>query len=157
MRDDASFRLMLGVVVASLAVVRAYYQMQSRRAGPVKQFESSTNIALRSVAGLAGFAALIVCLVKPEWLAWASLPLWPALRWAGAPLGMASALMLVWVHHELGRNFSGTLHLRAEHTLVTSGPYRWIRHPMYTALYVVRSRFFCFQPTGSSVPSSWAV
>jgi protein-S-isoprenylcysteine O-methyltransferase Ste14 len=40
------------------------------------------------------------------------------------------------VHTALGDNFSTTLHLRENHTLVTDGPYRWIRHPMYTVLYV---------------------
>ena len=39
--------------------------------------------------------------------------------------------LLVWVHRALGRNFSGTLALRPDHTLVVDGPYRWVRHPMY--------------------------
>jgi protein-S-isoprenylcysteine O-methyltransferase Ste14 len=37
----------------------------------------------------------------------------------------------------LGRNYSTTVHIRPEQSLVTSGPYRYIRHPMYTALITV--------------------
>lgn len=142
MRDDASFRVMLGVVVAGLFVVRAHYHAQSLRSGAVKRFESPLNMALRAVAGLTGITMLILYLAKPEWMAWGSLPLWTWLRWTGAALGLASVSMLAWVHHELGRNFSATLHLRADHTLVTAGPYHWVRHPMYTALYGVGLSFF---------------
>jgi len=142
MPDDAPFRLALGILVALVAVVRTHYQIQARRSGPVTQFESPLNIALRGTAGLAGFAILILYLAKPDLLAWASLALPAWLRWIGAVLGAAAVLLLAWVHHELGRNFSGTLHLRAEHTLVTTGPYRRIRHPMYTALFGIVLSFF---------------
>jgi protein-S-isoprenylcysteine O-methyltransferase Ste14 len=32
----------------------------------------------------------------------------------------------------LGRNITDTVAIRKEHTLVTHGPYRWIRHPLYS-------------------------
>ena len=142
MREDIPFRVALGIVVAAVAAVRTFYQIQARRSGPATQFESPLNIALRSVAGLAGIAILILYLAKPDLLAWAALPLPAWLRWLGVPLGVAGALLLAWVHRELGRNFSGTLHLRAEHTLVTSEPYRRTRHPMYTAFFGVVLSFF---------------
>ena len=39
----------------------------------------------------------------------------------------------------LGKNLTDTVVTRTEHTLVTRGPYRWVRHPFYlaTALAVV--------------------
>ena len=42
--------------------------------------------------------------------------------------------LLLWVHQTLSTNFSGNLEIREHHTLVTTGPYQWIRHPMYTAI-----------------------
>lgn len=142
MPDDAPFRFALGGVIGAVLVVRTYYQIQARHSVPVKQFESPLNIALRAAGGLAGFALLILYLAKPASLAWAALALPAWLRWLGAPLGVAGTLLLAWVHHELGRNFSGTLHLRAEHTLVIAGPYRRVRHPMYTAFFGVVLSFF---------------
>src|SRR5262249_7358056 len=46
-------------------------------------------------------------------------------------------LLLVWVQHSLGRRFSPTLQVRREQNLVVAGPYRRIRHPMYTALILL--------------------
>jgi protein-S-isoprenylcysteine O-methyltransferase Ste14 len=44
--------------------------------------------------------------------------------------------LILWIQWALGSNFSTTLHVREEHTLVTFGPYRWVRHPMYSVLFV---------------------
>ena len=56
--------------------------------------------------------------------------------WVGAAL-FAGALWLFYrSHKDLGRNWSVTLELRKEHTLVTSGVYRRVRHPMYSAFWL---------------------
>jgi protein-S-isoprenylcysteine O-methyltransferase Ste14 len=68
---------------------------------------------------------------------------WPAVRflpralvwfWIGFVLvasGLGfSVLARVW----LGGNWSGTVTLKQDHELIRSGPYRWVRHPIYTGL-----------------------
>jgi protein-S-isoprenylcysteine O-methyltransferase Ste14 len=40
----------------------------------------------------------------------------------------------IWARRTLGGNWSGTVTLKVDHELVQSGPYRWIRHPIYTGL-----------------------
>lgn len=37
-----------------------------------------------------------------------------------------------WARSALGRNWSGRVTVKEDHELVTSGPYRWVRHPIYT-------------------------
>ena len=63
-----------------------------------------------------------------------SLPVW------GNVLGIvtfAIALYLFWrSHHDLGKNWSPTLQVREDHTLITNGIYQSIRHPMYTAIWL---------------------
>ena len=57
---------------------------------------------------------------------------WPF--WVGAALTLAGLLFTVWARVHLGRNWSGTVTVKQGHDLVTSGPYRLVRHPIYTGL-----------------------
>jgi protein-S-isoprenylcysteine O-methyltransferase Ste14 len=57
-----------------------------------------------------------------------------------ASIGVAVFALALWIfwsaHRELGRNFSPTLVVREQHTLVTGGIYGYMRHPMYTAFWL---------------------
>ncbi len=64
------------------------------------------------------------------------LPLHARLRWLGSGLIFAGDLLFIWSHSALGRNWSPLLEIRKGHALVTEGPYRFIRHPMYAAIFL---------------------
>lgn len=57
-----------------------------------------------------------------------------ALPLAGTALVAAGLGFALWARWHIGRNWSGTITLKQGHTLVRSGPYRWVRHPIYTGL-----------------------
>ncbi len=59
------------------------------------------------------------------------LPLW--LRVLAVLVALAGAALLAWADKTLGDNLSVTLQVKDDHTLVTTGPYRYIRHPVYAA------------------------
>jgi protein-S-isoprenylcysteine O-methyltransferase Ste14 len=63
------------------------------------------------------------------------LPTW--LRWAGVPVFALAVGLLAWTLRSLGTNLTDTVVTRRAHTLVTHGPYRWIRHPFYDAMALV--------------------
>jgi protein-S-isoprenylcysteine O-methyltransferase Ste14 len=65
-------------------------------------------------------------------MSWAQmeLPFW--LRWAGGFLMLGCVPLIYWVFSSLGKNVTQTVAIRKEHSLVTSGPYRWVRHPLYS-------------------------
>ena len=68
---------------------------------------------------------------------WLSLPLLPRspLRFGGAlALAAAGLAFTVWARVHLGRNWSGSVTLKEGHGLILSGPYAWVRHPIYTGL-----------------------
>jgi protein-S-isoprenylcysteine O-methyltransferase Ste14 len=70
------------------------------------------------------------------WLGFADyrLPGW--IGWVGAAV-FAGGLWLRWrAHRDLGRNYSSTLVVWEGHELVTEGVYRYIRHPIYGALWL---------------------
>jgi len=52
----------------------------------------------------------------------------------GAALVAIGLGFSVWARVLLGRNWSGIVTLKQDHELVRSGPYRWVRHPIYTGL-----------------------
>ena len=62
------------------------------------------------------------------------LPASRALVIAGLAIQAAFALLAVWARRHLGSNWSGEVRIAKEHQLVRTGPYRWVRHPIYTAV-----------------------
>lgn len=62
------------------------------------------------------------------------MPAGPAGSLAGTGLVLLGLLFTVWARVHLGRNWSGIVTLKQDHELIRSGPYRWVRHPIYTGL-----------------------
>ena len=62
------------------------------------------------------------------------LPEGGALVAAGLGLQLASALFAVWARRHLGRNWSYRVETKVDHRLVRTGPYRILRHPIYTGM-----------------------
>lgn len=58
----------------------------------------------------------------------------PALAVIALVLVFAGILFSFWARAHLGRNWSGEVMVKIGHTLITSGPYRWVRHPIYAGM-----------------------
>jgi len=66
-------------------------------------------------------------------IGWAAVPLPIAARWLGAALLALGLALGVWALWHLGPNVTPTAVARPAAKLVTSGPYRWVRHPLYAS------------------------
>ncbi len=120
---------LVGFVVGS--VIRKVYTFRCRGCKATKKRKSLVGIILISAAGV-GLAAPLFYLFSP-WLDFANYDLPGWLGWIGTAV-FAMALFLLWRSHaDLGRNWSAILQIRQEHSLITDGIYRHIRHPMYAA------------------------
>jgi protein-S-isoprenylcysteine O-methyltransferase Ste14 len=115
--------------------IGAYHRFRAHTGEPLDRWQEGSLIlfGLR-LSGLVLFAAGFAWLINPAWLAWSSLPLPPWLRWTGVGLAQAAGMLWTWAVHHLGKNLTDTVVTRQNATLVTSGPYRWVRHPFYSAL-----------------------
>jgi protein-S-isoprenylcysteine O-methyltransferase Ste14 len=54
--------------------------------------------------------------------------------WVGAFLAVAGLVFSVLARRTIGRNWSGIVTVKADHELITTGPYAIVRHPIYTGL-----------------------
>jgi protein-S-isoprenylcysteine O-methyltransferase Ste14 len=55
-------------------------------------------------------------------------------QWTAGILCIAGLAFCVWARATLGRNWSGAITLKEGHELIERGPYRLVRHPIYTGL-----------------------
>jgi protein-S-isoprenylcysteine O-methyltransferase Ste14 len=60
----------------------------------------------------------------------------PEVRWAGVAVMVAGLAFAVWARVHLGTNWSGVVTLKEGHELIRTGPYRNIRHPIYTGILI---------------------
>ena len=72
-----------------------------------------------------------------SWIDAFHLPFPLRVRWLGAWLIFVGDLLFIWSHKALGKNWSPILEIRKGHTLVTDVPYRFVRHPMYAAIFLI--------------------
>ncbi|HWN93873.1 MAG TPA: isoprenylcysteine carboxylmethyltransferase family protein [Methylomirabilota bacterium] len=133
MSDDQLFRLILLAGFVIFMPIGIYHRLKSRTGEKLDRRQEGLFILVTlRLVGIAAMAGLIAYLINPAWMAWAAMPLPVWLRWTGVGLALIAALVVVWMFRTLGRNLTDTVVTRKQHTLVTNGPYRWVRHPLYS-------------------------
>jgi protein-S-isoprenylcysteine O-methyltransferase Ste14 len=79
-------------------------------------------------------------LIAARQLPWAelmNLRLWPRSAlpyWLGLALLYGGLAFAVWARVHLGRNWSGSVTVKEGHELIRTGPYGYVRHPIYTGI-----------------------
>ena len=135
MRRESIFGSVTAALLVTAAAISGYHRHRAEQAGEDEislQGEGlTTAVALRS-SGLVLMLSVVAYLVNPRWMRWSSLDLPAPLRWSGAGLGAVSLALTLWIFRTIGKNITSTVETREEHELVTGGPYRWVRHPLYT-------------------------
>lgn len=81
-----------------------------------------------------GFALLFSKSLAFGRLAIRMFPPAPILDWTGVALTFVGSILAIWARLLLGQNWSATVSLKTGHQLVRSGPYAYIRHPIYAGL-----------------------
>jgi protein-S-isoprenylcysteine O-methyltransferase Ste14 len=63
-------------------------------------------------------------------------PAGPVSEWLGVGIAAAGVAFAIWARWHLGSNWSGVVTLKEGHELIRTGPYRTIRHPIYTGMLI---------------------
>jgi protein-S-isoprenylcysteine O-methyltransferase Ste14 len=98
-----------------------------RRESPLQRIE-------HMVPAFLGFLLIFRADFEKTWLGRTVFPDWAALMAAGVAVTILGLLFSFWARLELGRNWSGTVTIKSGHQLIRRGPYRLIRHPIYTGM-----------------------
>lgn len=136
MNQDAIFRPALVAGFLAVFVITLYHRIKSgaSREKLDRRQEGVFILATLRPLGLMLWLGVIAYMINPAWMAWSSLPLpaWP--RWMGAGICALAVGLLTWTLRSLGTNLTDTVVTRQAHTLVTHGPYRWVRNPFYDCM-----------------------
>jgi protein-S-isoprenylcysteine O-methyltransferase Ste14 len=109
----------------------AYWTVAAKKTASTVRSESTRSRALHQYLLLLAFFLLFAPL---PWLDRRLLPagaLWVAI---GLALQVGFFGLSISARRTLGRNWSGAITEKADHELIRSGPYRFVRHPIYTAI-----------------------
>ena len=138
---DAVFRPYVIAIFVIMMAIALPFRIKSQSTGEKldRMQEGLFILVGLRLAGLALWLSAIAFMINPVRMAWASMPLPDWIRWAGVAVGIVTPLLLAWTLSTLGPNLTDTVVTRQAHTLVTRGPYRWVRHPFYVcmALFVL--------------------
>jgi len=139
MNTETIFRILLPVLIIGFALHRGYYVKYHSKPedATVKKREEGIVSKIAGLLGMLGFLSMIAYVINPNWLGFASLSLPVWLRWTGVGTAVVGFALLQWAQVTLANSWSDTPRMMKEQTLITSGPYRTIRHPIYTAFVLI--------------------
>ena len=139
MPSEAPFRIALLAILVPIMVVGVYHRLQAAKSGDrISRKDEGLSLAVTlRLAGVCVWVGTLAYLIDPAWMEWAGLTLPNWLRWLGLGFGVFAIALMYWTLTNLGKNLTDTVVTRANATLVTTGPYRWIRHPFYMTVVLL--------------------
>lgn len=145
METQTLFRIILPTLIVLFVIHRGYYV--GRHSKPetetVKRREEDAISKFAALLSVVGFVTIAAHVANAAWMSWADLPFPAWLRWTGVGIAVIGFALLQWAQNTLGKNWSDMPRLLKGQSLITSGPYQYIRHPIYTAfLLILGSTFF---------------
>jgi protein-S-isoprenylcysteine O-methyltransferase Ste14 len=134
MNEELVYRGLTLAILSLIFGISATFRRRADREGGALQGENGLRlVAVLRLLSLLVLLPLLGYLLNPAWVTWAQLDLPAWARWLGAAGGALAVPLATWVLSSIGTNISPSHATRAGHQLVTHGPYRWVRHPLYSA------------------------
>jgi protein-S-isoprenylcysteine O-methyltransferase Ste14 len=133
--NENIFRILAALIFFTGIGISSYYRRKADKDTGEKisrKVDGSVMMTTIKIGGLILWLTPLVYLINPNWMNWSKIGLPNSIRWLGVGLGILCVLGIYWLFSSIGSGISPTSATRQEHKLVTSGPYRWVRHPLYT-------------------------
>jgi len=135
MDKELVFRIAAALVLFSALGTSVYFRRKADKKTEETISRKVDGIILSTfikVGGLILWLSPLVYIFYPVWLEWAKIGLFQWVRFLAIGLGCLDVVLIYWMFNSIGSGISPTSATRNKHQLVTNGPYRWIRHPLYT-------------------------
>ena len=142
--NENIFRILAAVILLSGMGISFYFRTKADRDSGEKisrKVDGSVMMNFIKFGGLILWLSPFVYLINPIWMTWSKIGLPESIRWFGVGFGIYCVFGIYWLFSSIGSGITSTSATRKEHKLSVSGPYRWVRHPLYT---VGSSMFIAF-------------
>ncbi len=133
--NENVFRILAAVILITGMIISSYFRLKADKETGEKisrKVDGSGMMNFIKIGGLILWLSPFVYLINPAWMAWSRIGLPEWVRWLGVGLGLIGVFGVYWLFSSIGSGISPTSATREKHVLSTKGPYRWIRHPLYT-------------------------
>src|SRR5512133_3365345 len=133
--NENIFRILAALIFFTGIGISSYYRRKADKETGEKisrNVDGNVLMTIIKIGGLVLWLSPMVYLLNPSWMMWSKIGLPDEIRWLGVGFGILCVLGIYWLFSSIGSGITPTSATRQQHTLVTSGPYRWIRHPLYT-------------------------
>ncbi|MBI5825960.1 MAG: isoprenylcysteine carboxylmethyltransferase family protein [Chloroflexi bacterium] len=133
--NENIFRILAALTLFTGIGISSYFRRKADRDSGEKISRKVDGFVMMNIikfGGLILWLSPLVYLLNPQWMVWSKIGLPEWVRWLGVGVGILCSLSIYWLFSSIGGGISPTSATRKEHKLSTSGPYRWVRHPLYT-------------------------
>lgn len=133
--NENIFRILAALVLFTGVGISSYFRRKADRESGEKisrKADGTVFMTIIRIGGLILWLSPLVYLLNPAWMAWSKIGLPEWVRWLGVFIGVLCTFGIYWLFSSIGSGITPTSATRKEHRLVTKGPYRWVRHPLYT-------------------------
>jgi protein-S-isoprenylcysteine O-methyltransferase Ste14 len=139
MTEPVIYRFLVAIVLLAFVFHRRYYMRKypPAEAATVDKLRPGIASRIASLLSVVALVATVVYVISPAWVAWAALALPAWARWLGVVIALLGFGLLEWSQRSLGQEWSEQPRITQSQRLIQSGPYRWIRHPIYASFLLI--------------------
>jgi len=134
--NEIVFRLLMLSLIIAVVWIRLYFIFQNEKAilgsDKSREVEPKAKSSITNILVIISRGLILAYIIAPSLISFFGLGINGKIRLGAAALAALLLCMQIWVHRTLGLSFDFRLITRDAQKLVTGGPYKWVRNPMYS-------------------------